>query len=682
VRMVHPSHAARRFRWRALAGAFALAVMLSIGAVAPASTRANEAAGGYLGFDTPWFASGQSVVVRTDDGGGLSLRFEPYLSAEKIGALRDGALVTVVAGPEYDGSGNGWYLVTDGSIRAYAYAGFLAASASSGSTSSTSTSSAAVSSNSASGYLGYDTPSFASGQAVVVQTDDGGGLSLRFEPRLDAEKVGALRDGAAVSIVSGPEYDGYGNGWYLVTDGSIRAYAYAGFLAASAASSTASSASGASSGETAANASTGFLGFDTPSFGAGASVMVSTDDGGGLSLRLEPSLGAEKLGALRDGDVVRVVLGPEYDGSGNGWYLVTDGSLRAYAYAGFLVATASTSSGSVSGPTSSTSASSSGYLGYDTPSFAEGDRVEIRTDDGGGLTLREEPSVSGGKITAKRDGEVVTIVQGPVYDAANNGWYLVSDGSLRAYAFAGFLNQVSGPSTTTSPSSSPSSTQRGARFAVGDLVTTDDAVNIRNGATVNGSLLGRLQTGQLAEITDGPFYDRDGADWYYVVGDSVQGFAMGDFLQAAAAAASQQQPTSGPTGSFSYPLGSYTLTQGYGCSQYGFYAYNTSWGCRVHNGIDLAAPSYTPILAADGGTVSEAGWCDCGLGYYVKIDHGNGLTSTYGHMAEMPYVRAGQTVAKGETIGPVGSTGLSTGPHVHFMIQRNGVTVNPLDYLG
>ena len=76
-----------------------------------------------------------------------------------------------------------------------------------------------------------------------------------------------------------------------------------------------------------------------------------------------------------------------------------------------------------------------------------------------------------------------------------------------------------------------------------------------------------------------------------------------------------------------------------------------------------------------------AGWCNCGLGYYVKIDHGNGFESVYGHMAEPPYVTAGEAVSKGDVIGPVGSTGMSTGPHVHFIIDYDGVDQDPLTYL-
>ena len=135
------------------------------------------------------------------------------------------------------------------------------------------------------------------------------------------------------------------------------------------------------------------------------------------------------------------------------------------------------------------------------------------------------------------------------------------------------------------------------------------------------------------------------------------------------------------TGTFEYPLQSWVFTQPFGCSPYWFEPWNAAVGCNFHNGVDLAADAYTPIYAADGGIVEYAGWCDCGLGYYVKIDHGNGFETLYGHMAEMPWVSAGEAVAKGDVIGPVGSTGASTGPHVHFIVDLNGVDQDPLAYL-
>jgi murein DD-endopeptidase MepM/ murein hydrolase activator NlpD len=99
-----------------------------------------------------------------------------------------------------------------------------------------------------------------------------------------------------------------------------------------------------------------------------------------------------------------------------------------------------------------------------------------------------------------------------------------------------------------------------------------------------------------------------------------------------------------------------------------------------HMAIDLATSQGTPIYASDGGYVIEAGWSDSGYGQYVLIDHGNGFRSRYAHMSQI-LVQAGQVVEKGERIGLVGSTGNSTGPHLHFEIYKDGVLQNPISYL-
>lgn len=96
-----------------------------------------------------------------------------------------------------------------------------------------------------------------------------------------------------------------------------------------------------------------------------------------------------------------------------------------------------------------------------------------------------------------------------------------------------------------------------------------------------------------------------------------------------------------------------------------------------HPGIDIAAPLGTPIGAADGGSVVFAGWDSTGYGYRVVLNHGNGYSTTYSHLAVIG-VRAGDAVAKGQPVGKMGSTGRSTGPHLHFEILRNGSFVNPL----
>ncbi len=101
---------------------------------------------------------------------------------------------------------------------------------------------------------------------------------------------------------------------------------------------------------------------------------------------------------------------------------------------------------------------------------------------------------------------------------------------------------------------------------------------------------------------------------------------------------------------------------------------------RPHKGHDYAAPEGTAIYAAASGTVVIAGY-SYSAGYWVVINHGNGLTTKYMHMFEMPYVSAGETVVKGQHIGGVGTTGQSFGNHLHFQVEEDGVAVNPSKYL-
>ncbi len=109
------------------------------------------------------------------------------------------------------------------------------------------------------------------------------------------------------------------------------------------------------------------------------------------------------------------------------------------------------------------------------------------------------------------------------------------------------------------------------------------------------------------------------------------------------------------------------------------------WG-SFHYGLDVANRTWTPIVAARSGQVVEAGWCR-GYGYCVKIDHGGGVQTIYGHLVDQPVVTAGTTVTIGQLIGHMGSTydasggGYSTGNHLHFEIKINGRAVDPLKFL-
>lgn len=99
-------------------------------------------------------------------------------------------------------------------------------------------------------------------------------------------------------------------------------------------------------------------------------------------------------------------------------------------------------------------------------------------------------------------------------------------------------------------------------------------------------------------------------------------------------------------------------------------------GKEFHTGVDIAAPYGSPIYAADNGKVIWAGW-DGNYGRLVKIDHGNGMVTYYAHTSRI-VVKVGQRVAKGQLIAYVGTSGRSTGPHVHFEVRKNGKPINPL----
>ncbi len=110
--------------------------------------------------------------------------------------------------------------------------------------------------------------------------------------------------------------------------------------------------------------------------------------------------------------------------------------------------------------------------------------------------------------------------------------------------------------------------------------------------------------------------------------------------------------------------------------------YGLRWGgSDFHPGIDIANDYGTPIVAAASGVVTDAGWNSGGYGNMVDIDHGNGIWTRYAH-AEAVVVTVGETVQKGQLIAYMGSTGFSTGPHLHYEIHNNGEIVNPILYLG
>jgi murein DD-endopeptidase MepM/ murein hydrolase activator NlpD len=129
------------------------------------------------------------------------------------------------------------------------------------------------------------------------------------------------------------------------------------------------------------------------------------------------------------------------------------------------------------------------------------------------------------------------------------------------------------------------------------------------------------------------------------------------------------------TGSYTWPTPGYrNITSAYGMRFHPILKTN-----KLHTGVDIGAPSGVSIVAADGGVVIFSGWLGA-YGQTIIIDHGAGMSTLYGHQSQL-LVGEGESVAKGKAIGRVGSTGWSTGAHLHFEVRLNGSPVNPMAYI-
>jgi len=144
-------------------------------------------------------------------------------------------------------------------------------------------------------------------------------------------------------------------------------------------------------------------------------------------------------------------------------------------------------------------------------------------------------------------------------------------------------------------------------------------------------------------------------------------------IVAAAKARSQQRDFVRGSGIMALP------SDGYISSPYGWRSHPLLGYRRLHTGMDFAAGYGSTIRAADSGTVIYSGWYG-GYGKTVIINHGKGITTLYGHSSQL-YAQEGESVKRGQAISAIGSTGLSTGPHLHFEVRKNGTPVNPADYL-
>jgi murein DD-endopeptidase MepM/ murein hydrolase activator NlpD len=536
-----------------------------------------------------------------------------------------------------------------------------------------------------------------SGLTAVV-SGDGDRVNLRADAAHDAEVIATVPDGTVVTLrvdMLDTVYDPDGvTRWWPVAVGGQEGWMTGAFLVAPGAETPVEEPAAAEApvedapvpdapAEPAAAPSG--VAYDY----TGAMVATISADGDGVNMRSEPDAGSAVVAALNDGTVVDLRIDQVdtvYDAAGTRWWPVAADGAEGWVSGFYLVdsnqpaAPASDGEALVPAADAETPAPQEG-------AFVVGDFGEVRTASGDGATLRAEGNPEADETGFVPEQGLVEILSGPAsFTNSENGWFEVRWDQITGFIDGDLLIPADAPlpARTPTPAAAASVT-----FGIGDYASVDaggdTGVNVRTDPGTGSDRVGFLNEGDVISITAAPEADDEGDAWYRVTDGQQSGWVAANLLvpaekPAAEAPAPAEAAESSATG-FSLPVDSYRFTQDYGCSNLGFYSYDPAWGCAIHDGVDLAAPSGTPIKAVGAGTVVAAAWCDCGLGYYVEIDHGDGTHSVYGHMASQPTVATGQTVNQGDLIGQVGSTGLSTGPHLHFMIRQDGATQDPKSYL-
>ncbi len=643
-------------------------------------------------FAAAAFSPGDAAVVANTGGDTILLRSDAGYQFAVLAQLGGGAPVTILAGPIAGDDGNLWYRVDAGGTTGYLFAAYLAPAAQ-------------VSAASVSGGT-TTTSGTTTGEAKIVAGTGGALLRMRDGADRSAAVSGGIPEGATVRLTGGARING-GQTWYPIDYKGMVGWVAADYL-----------------GATSAGAAPAT---DQRSVALIVGERVAVSGTGGWDLRLRGSIGldAGTIAAAPEGAVIRILDGPLSDGAGNAWYAVDYDGIQGYSSAAYLTWTdaALTSRAPLS------AAASVGTLD-------SGNRAAVGNTGGWPLRIRANAALDGGIVAAAPEGAVLQVLGGPTSDAAGNAWYPVDYDGLQGYAGASYLGATTAALSARQPLATASvstgtaaatsdSFGTGARVAVSN--TGGWNLRLRSAAGVESAVAVAADEGAVLLVLGGPTTDAQGNVWYDVSYDGVNGFARASYLSPTEAALSSRpvvpapapalavaaaanpaaapataavpapapaaQPTAVPqptpqpapspapsaapaqaasaTGNFIYPAQG-TFTQGFGVNA-------AVYGPGGHNGIDIANSVGTPVVAADAGTVTFAGWHG-GLGNAVIIDHGNGFRTEYGHASALKVV-VGQQVSQGQVIMAMGSTGFSTGSHVHFSVVKNGVYLNPFNYL-
>ena len=208
------------------------------------------------------------------------------------------------------------------------------------------------------------------------------------------------------------------------------------------------------------------------------------------------------------------------------------------------------------------------------------------------------------------------------------------------------------------------------------LKVNTDHLNVRRKASTDSAVVTKVNTGDILEILE----EED--DWYHIQINDAEGYVKAEYVDKVSTLPTAQKISGGGrtagagSGNYLWPLSGYSsISSSFSTRSNPFGGSSTEF----HNGIDIPAPSGTSIMAVSDGWVAWSSYSSS-AGNWIGIDHGNGVHSIYMHMSSR-IAKEGDYVTAGQVIGRVGSTGRSTGPHLHLSICVDETYMNPLDYV-
>ncbi|MEY8329777.1 peptidoglycan DD-metalloendopeptidase family protein [Lachnospiraceae bacterium 48-33] len=247
-----------------------------------------------------------------------------------------------------------------------------------------------------------------------------------------------------------------------------------------------------------------------------------------------------------------------------------------------------------------------------------------------------------------------------------DGWYQIRSGEVEGYVDKQYI--LSGYEANA----------EAMKLTSNVLQVNADNLNIRSEATTDSPVVTKVNTGDILDILG------EAEDWYHISINGQEGYVKAEYvLNLSTLPTAEKISSSGERGDTDNGSGSYFWPlSGYSSISSSFSTRSNPFGGRsteFHNGIDIPAPSGTSIMAVSNGWVAWSSYSSS-AGNWIGIDHGNGVYSIYMHMSSR-IAQTGDYVEAGQVIGLVGSTGRSTGAHLHLSICVDEIYVNPLDYV-